>query len=366
MLNKLLVIISIFIYSTNLIGQPSYLQINKCWELNREDILAKEIASDNEILIIPLTNGISTYDKNFELLWSINTDALQPVKIFIINHEIIIIGKYSEETKQVIEKTNEINNFYKIISVSKQTGLINWQKNLSDTKESQIINYALVNQKLIMTTVDSKLIEIDLNNRHIESNSINSNHQIQNSIIFEKSLYFISSENQLIKFDLENSNLQPILKTEIQTSKIIYSDNQEMLLSNKKGEIIKYNLNKGKASWKTRIGAEISSIAKYKGDFLISSIDNYLYLISTEYGEFIWRKRFEGRIIGEIFEGNNLYISVLLNSNQGFITNPKTGKIINQIILENDEYFTGKPIISNENIILPYNKGIILYKFGKC
>jgi hypothetical protein len=48
--------------------------------------------------------------------------------------------------------------------------------------------------------------------------------------------------------------------------------------------------------WKLRNGAEISSVTPTAEGLLISSFDNFIYLISENGGKPLWKKRLSGRI----------------------------------------------------------------------
>lgn len=363
MLNKLLILVLIFLSPATLFGQNIYLQLNKCWDLNREEILFNKIASDNKSLFIPLNNALLSYDKNFQLTWTIETGNFEPSKIHLNDNEIILVTNYIEDYEQNREQLQ--NKLYKVFSISKETGLINWQKDLLISKEYKIINSYLINQKLILTINNSDLLTLNLKDKSIENTSKSNNIPIVNSYSFEDSFYLINTEKKLIKYNFSNKIKEYLLTSEFE-DKIIFANDKNLLFANNKGEISNYDLTKRKSIWTTRIGAEISSITKYNDYFLISSLDNYLYFLSYKNGEFKWRKRFEGRIIGELYQSKSIYISLILNSNQGFILEPNTGKIIDQIILNEDQYFIGKPIFIEEHIILPYNKGIFIFKMGQC
>lgn len=355
MLNKILSLSLVFFFATNLFGQSSYLQLNKCWELSREDLLNDWIASDNEIIIIPTINSnIFAINIKNNLLWSNESNGELVSKIIIIQNNFFYLTK------------NSNTNGLFLNSVSKQTGLINWVKEISRNKELEITDLFSIKERPIIITKTGNLLLFDSNNEKIDSETILPNFPSTNVIQSDDTFYYINSEEQLTRYSITTRKTDNIITTK-SSENILFSINQsEILLGDNRGEIKKIDALNKKILWSVRTGGQITSVIKIADEYLVSSIDNYLYLINSKNGGFKWRKRLNGRTIGGLERLNSVYISPIINTNLLLFSEISKGKTVNQVNLPENDFFTGKPIIIGENIIIPTNRGLFNYKLGKC
>lgn len=356
MLYKVLPILFFLLIVHPIFGQTSNLHLNKCWDLAGEDIDLDVFASDNDTLLFFKEGKLISTDYEKKFLWSNESLISLKPRLVIIKDEVI----YTENNK------NSENPGIIIRGISKTTGLNTWIKQINTSEITEVKGLYIFKEKIAFIQESMKLLLIDLDTKTTISNNKISQFPIVDLIQNEDVLYFIDSQRNLLRYDINKSQSEILTKLNSDNNKIVNIDTKTILISNSKGEISNFSLLSNRLIWTSRMGASISSVTKYVDDFLVSSLDNYIYFISGKNGEYKWKKRLTSRNIGILDEDNEIYFSILLNQNLGYLIEPRTGKIITQINLPEDQFFTGKPIQNGTLIILPNSKGFSAYSFKEC
>lgn len=121
-----------------------------------------------------------------------------------------------------------------------------------------------------------------------------------------------------------------------------------------------------KNTWRFRNGASISHLTSTPNGLLVSSYDNFIYLISQNGGEIIWKKRFAGRIYSEPFIDGGYAIVMTTADSDASIIEMMTGKVVNKISLKDNNIFTNKPFKIGNQLLFPTMSGIFSFSPITC
>jgi outer membrane protein assembly factor BamB len=313
------------------------------------------IASDNNksLVFINKENFIVSINPETKLEnWKSEIAGKLHPAIVSDTESLYYLSSFSNETQEIV---------YILNSVSQKTGLNNWQKRITgytNLKLSDVFDKSLVylsaesrnilaikkndgNQQWI-TNVKPRIITID----STEDESLN--------VLTEESLLKMSSRNgeTLSETKIKNSPSSNSIKNK-----------DYVLLGYPNGEFIKISaLEKVSGTlWKIKAGGGISSLIEIDGKTLVSSLDNFLYLYSTDNGKLKWKRRVSGRINIKPVVNENFAIVLSSSDNIASIVELDGGKIVNQIIIEEGNYFSEKPSILEEFIIFPTFRGIYVF-----
>ncbi len=353
------------------------LPYKQCW-FYKTKLSDNKIASDNESrLYIPISFGKITSIKaaSGEKLWEsdLGGEIVSDLVVSEENKNIYVVtrsptidegGKHPENIAGEIYVKNGINKFnvLKLSSLSKNTGVTNWQitLNLKST----------ANQKVFLSVVDNKVITADqkgeitvveesggkiLWKKKTDLGSNNFRYFIQNNNLIQ------ISENRILLISLKNSSVTLVKEIKSVLTAIYLFDNNTLLLGDQKGELFEFDISAKKEVWKSRYGAEVSDITFTPSGFLISSFDNFLYLISPKNGKMIWKKRLEGRLAIEPLIINSTVIVTTVGSSKANILDLSTGRLINQIYVSGDNYFINQPVLTNNLIVFPTAFGLLSF-----
>ncbi len=110
----------------------------------------------------------------------------------------------------------------------------------------------------------------------------------------------------------------------------------------------------------------MSNISITSEGLLITSLDNFAYLISAEKGNLKWKKRLAGRISDKSLVLDNYALITTTAKPTISVVELSTGKSINEIILEDEDFVTANPIKIRNKIIVPTSKGLYSFSPKEC
>lgn len=340
------------------------LPLKLCWSYQIKTI-GNVIASDNDEYIVTSTlkGKIFALELNSgEKLWETELGG-RVVSDLIINEDkknIFVVTKFFSDKEQ--------SDQIQVRSIAKNSGITNWQTSLSVTTlhygqktNEQNISIFLYDHKIIVSDQNSFIAALSENN---------------GQILWEKPL---KTQLSSIYFDLPSKNLAIISEDKIALANIdtgehifqkqlnlfpitaYFFDGTILILGNKKGDAFAVDLKTNKIIWKFRAGAEISNISLTSEGILITSFDNFIYLIASKNGKGIWRKRLENRVIISPFVFDKYVVVTTSGSVTTNIIDLKEGRLVNQIYLDADNYFINRPVLSRHLIAFPTANGIFAF-----
>lgn len=356
MLKQLKGLILFFALAISSFGQT--LQIQKCWEFNEKNVISRINASDNANSFIFFRNDGNVFldsVNNFgKILWSNEIGGVPVSNILLIKDRIFVLLKSNDD--------------FVLKTLSVETGLVIWQKKLELTGDKRSESFQILSSDDFLLVVNNKqkilFFEIASGNflREKQLPEISkSNLTVKNGNVF-----YISEGRKFIELDIASSAERVLYQFEKVIEQLYFHTANQVLLVDELNNVICFSLGKNKIEWIVKIGAGVSSISETSDSYQISSIDNYIYCVKKENGKFIWRKRTEGRSEGNLANVEKLYVSSIINGQATLFSELKKGKTLNQIVLEEKEFFVGKPLFFGKQFILQTNLGFKSYSFGDC
>ena len=342
---------------TELSGQNFPTPMSRCWEFKSDQIINNKSASDNQSLIIlPLnTSEIIALDQSGKILWT-NEIGGEILSNLVIKDDRIFFA---------IQNSGEEKGF-SLRSVGSRTGLTIWEQKIATSESIQTIEIINSPGSLLIATNNRYFYFIDEHLGSIITSEKIEDGLLSNIEVSQENIYFVNQKKQLINYSLKDKRSNFLFQFKVPINRLFLNQDNRILIVNSLNQITQINLVKMKKNWTVRLGGEVISITGQAGNYLVSSVDNYLYFISSKNGKFIWRKRTEGRTGGVFVKNQAQYISTVINGQTTYFSELKNGRTINQVTLLGDLFFTKKALILNELVILSSNRGIIAYSFAKC
>lgn len=364
----ILVLFQVFLLFLPVSSQVNFgLPFTKCWEVKIDNLVPNLVASDNDTLYLTSQEKIETVSEKGYILWTQSFPNENILKIFLTHDFLVVV---SENNKV------EDNNSSQRINVSRigtKTGLI-LQK-----KENIVINnnneMVLKDGKLLFI-FGKELFLLNIDNFDIEQRKLPLEYS-NSEIKLTSELIFSETENEII-FSLLNKK-EPLeislgkFKKPIPKIKTLIPFQDNLIFTDKFGSIGFFNQTNRKVIWKQKLGGEINQIEMFENSIYAVSNDNFIYKFSIFTGEKIWKKKLLGRsqfnLITDLENGLTKLksIGVINIGEQSMnIIESGSGRPINQIEIEKDEYFVGKPYIINGKILLLTNFSILGYEAQQC
>jgi len=348
-----------------------------CWE--SPDRITAKIASDKEkTLFIPLPNGIiKAIDTNKNEIWRADLGGEIMAHPFYQTKTLYAVSKIHEsptgQTKETKE-TGDINTEYSISALDTDSGISKWKKEYrSETIPALSLQSGRLAIILTGKASDSngRVLSLDVLDKNTGDTILKKNYGFGVKQFFNtatednENIVALSSSNSIISFSILDGKTKSF-NISIKSIQTGATSGTGLLLSNDRGNIYLIDSTGLETKFKIRLGARITSFALHRSSILISSLDNFIYSISSDGKQINWKKRFAGRII----EKPIIYLDAVIAYSQGdnslYFLNYDNGKIINRITVADGEEIIGSPIFFNNLLIVSTSKSIKAFSFGSC
>ena len=365
-------------------ANTSTLPYRQCWNIKKSNLTANNIASDNvSSLYISTTDGklssvnITTGNIEWEselggnIISAAVTDEIETDNTLNTDKKVNENNEHDENKSGLNSKNVYIvtksQSTVKVRSLSKITGVTNWQTTFENKffDEKQSAEIFLSGNNLILSGQNGSLAAVKRSDGMLVwTKSINSDLSAR-PFYLKNMLYLATVTSQLLVVSMESGEIFTTGNVPSPVTAIFADGAGFLFLGNKKGEVYALKVidhssrqNFQKNYWKLRTGAEIKNLNLNAGGLLISSSDNFLYLVSPQHGKQKWKKRMDGRIAADpLIIGNSALITTLGSNSAAFI-NLSDGKTINRLVTETDNYFVTRPVYTGSLILAATLNGI--------
>ncbi len=334
-----------------------------CLQNRSNKIIASDFASDNKgNIFIALQSGKVekiNLAKN-SILWVSDLGGeiflnliFEDAKIYLITKVFSTISENDKEN----ERDRQIKD-YILWSIDAETGLTDWQSPFSSNGLVSLDSYQ---DKIFMITKDGTIISI----KKKDGQKIPDNYLAKSisalPTFFENKIYIGTDDNTILTVSADNKVIVSKISTFQSPASILIAAGDKLFWGEKKGFVNLLDTKSNSQIWSVRYGGEISSLTLVPNGILVSSLDNFVYLISPQRGKRVWKRRLAGRILVKPLIVSNFVIFVTSVDSNAIILDLRNGKIVNQISLANIGFILSTPLIAQNLLVFSTNKGIFAF-----
>jgi len=318
---------------------------------------ASIIASDNEhnIYFINSESNIISIDQSARTEnWRSQISGKILTDVHIDTGSLYFLTYFEDMEKKRIVSLN---------SMSLKTGLINWQRKISEfteTKDLRIQNKA-PDRKFLYITGDNRLTAIGKDDGKqlwsksfpLPIRSVEDSRDEKLSVLTDDSMYILYGR----------TGEETQVRLQRKSPMYLLNNGSDLILGYRTGEIIKTRTQDGRSEpdWNLKTGGGVTGLYEYQNKVLATSLDNFVYMISKENGNLSWKKRVSGRILIRPLIYQKQAVVLTSGDNLATIIDLESGKAVNQIRIEEDNYFSGESYISGRFLILQTFRGVYYF-----
>lgn len=143
----------------------------------------------------------------------------------------------------------------------------------------------------------------------------------------ETGVVFGTADKSLIVLSLKEGEPISTHPIEYKPTAVAFLKNDGIAAGDERGNVLRFGANERKSVWKFKSGAAVSSVLETDEGILVTSLDNFVYLISDYNGDVIWKRRLAGRVVdrGLLLDGH--FIVLIYGENSGYVIDMKNGRV---------------------------------------
>lgn len=324
--------------SGGVLASPS---IKKCWDiagnvlpdpgLAADDTQGYFIRDDEKIFGIDLASG--------EIAWSAETGGRVASELVVSNGKLFFVA---------LPQTRSDTARSTLRAISAKTGLALWNLELPTAAKYYLLTE---NGGISVISDTGALWMLDGTDGRIRWNASASGAVSAAPRLTDGRLLVAVDNKRVEEFSVDGG--QRVARAEAdgvpafvgagRSSAAIYSD--------ERGNVHSIKMDGGK-NWKFRVGGRVVYIRAVGDNVLLGSADNFVYFMNVEYGNLLWKRRLPGRIASGGIIGEDRAAFTVIGERSAFVLELDKGRIVDRVILSDDDAFLLTPIRANGTYLL--------------
>lgn len=254
-----------------------------------------------------------------------------------------------------------------INSLSEESGVSAWRKEIGPLASSAENFYLLTKaNSIFLAREDGHVTAFNAASGDLLWQTSAGGKLTTEPVLTESGMVLGAADKKLILINPDNGKISQTLPALTEPNGPIMAAGDLIVYSDQVGNIFGASLLSGELLWKARAGAEVSDISPTGFGILISSNDNFAYMLSATRGDRKWKRKFSGRLAGKPVLRENYALFVTTAGTEAVILNLANGKFVNNVSLLDEAYFTGASVAIADGFALFTSRGTLFYSPTNC
>jgi outer membrane protein assembly factor BamB len=235
------------------------------------------------------------------------------------------------------------------------SGITNWLSKLPRpligalaANEHSVFGYSREGHVYAIRKADGQLLWVRKNDRAFTSVPLVNNDR----------LYLGSGDGALYAFDVKTGAIIWRYKTGGAISSNVSLSGRTICVGSADYHAYGLSLNDGRLLWRYRTDGRVQSVAATSRGFLITSLDNFVYLISPLRGKRIWKRLLLGRVAAPPVTTLEGALFAPLSGEECVVLELKSGRRLNSVYVGDGNNTAAAPLISGHILLLTTRKGL--------
>lgn len=143
--------------------------------------------------------------------------------------------------------------------------------------------------------------------------------------------------------------------------------NGRLFIGDERGRVYSTDAGSGDVNWTFKTGGRIEHIVTGEDTIYVASVDNFIYSISTDKGNVVWKKRLPARIDGQPLLWESMLVVSSFGESSASIIDTKDGKTLKTIDFGSGNVkIASTALASDGSLIFPLQNGLGAWRFGGC
>ena len=331
----------------------------RCWSYDVADLTVRLLASDNTHIYLSRIGGKleSISIESGERHWSAELGGEAASDILADSAHIFFAttSAASDASSQTVATT--------IRALSKDTGVTAWATKITASDQ---IYLGRGNGKLIAVSAKGAITALDANSGAVLWER-ETGRELSTPPVFGASEFaFGTVQRSIAVLSAATGEIRSEIKTRNVVSALFLDKKGRLVWGDDRGTVVSQDAAGGERRWAIKTGGRVTYVAFSEGAFLATSLDNFLYLISEDSGNVIWKRRQPGRITAAPLLTDKYAVVQTYGERSSVFVDRINGKPKNQIVLAEGRDFVQPPLRSDTRVVFVTSSGVEGYGLNGC
>lgn len=327
--------------------------VNK-WQFETREIINLTPEIHGDYIFLPLSNGnlISLRLQEGNLVWKSEIGG-EITASPLADGRIVFVASKGEQSDG--RPTSSTASEGTVRALGYLSGVTNWLSKLPHpligtlaANDHSVFGYSKEGHVYAIRKADGQLLWARKNERAFTSAPLVNNGKL-----------FLGSENGILyAFDVNTGAIIWQYKTGGAISSNVSLSGRTICVGSADYHAYGLSMDEGRLLWRYRTGGRVQSVAPTVRGFLITSLDNFVYMISPLRGKRIWKRLLMGRVAAPPVTTLEGALFAPLSGEECVVLELKSGKRLNSVYVGDGNNTAAAPLISGHILLLTTRKGL--------
>jgi len=312
------------------------------WRYNTDRTTDLTPAADAETVFFPLSSGVllALNTNDGKLQWKAEVGGDFSAALVADERSVFAATGYSTPEEKNVHGT--------LRALSKSTGLTLWMRTLPAPISGGLVADSVA---LFGGSVDGHVYSVSKQTGQVLwSNQYAEEFAGQPQVLGNR-VYFGSNAGTMRSLDARTGQLLWEYKTRGPIPGAIAVKDNMAYFGSGDGNLYAFDEIRSKVRWHRRTGAAVQAVTLVENGVLVSSLDNFAYLLSLNKGALIWRQQLPGRISSRPVTATDGALFTPFSTDTAIVLNLRDGKPANTLSLGEENSSAAAPI-STKHLVL--------------
>jgi len=319
--------------------------------------LTPAFESDSDLVFLPLSRGIlvSLQARDGKLLWQTDpggefsaSPATDSRRVYVASSESTnIVGRSPLPVKAVIR------------ALGLQSGVTIWRLQLPTSLRGTLV---ATSRAVFGAGDDGKIYALDKDSGRILWATHLGGKFTSHPVVCDERIYLGNDLGILFALDANSGKPLWRYRTRGALRGTASLSGQTLYIGSADNYVYALNRESGRLLWRSRTGAEVQAVAVSRNGLVVASLDNFIYFLSFGRGDRLWKRQMPGRVTAVPLITENSALFTPLAGDSCVALNLSDGKVLNSVIIGDDNNTAAAPIASDTLLFITTRRGLTAFE----
>ena len=317
------------------------------------------LASDGNQVFVGYLNGTieALSSGTLESNWRVELGGEFVSDLTLIENGIAVVTNPSREPVAAGDVST-------IRLLSKESGITTWAVKLAYSERYFI---GRINGRLSIVSKEGQVTLLDRSSGQVQWQTMPVGKLSARPVFSPGSVALATGDKHLTVISAQGGRVISRQPTDFASTAITYLKKDAIAAGDERGNVTLFGAEISKAVWRFKSGAAISSVSETEEGILVTSLDNFVYLISDYNGDVIWKRRLTGRVLDGGLAINGHFVVFIYGENSGFVMSLDEGRLTDVVPHRDKDLVNRVPVfVRDRTFALTTVDSVEIFSLGGC
>jgi outer membrane protein assembly factor BamB len=180
-------------------------------------------------------------------------------------------------------------------------------------------------------------------------------------VLYAGKLYVVDAGGSLYAIEESTGQTSWRYRTRAQSGASLAIIEGTVFVGSDEGYVHAIDERTGRMRWRARAGAAVQTVQPAGKCLLATSLDNFVYCLSTQRGKKVWKRQLPGRVTARPLVLEDEVLLSPLAGDECVVLSLQDGRKINSVYVGEDNNSEADPMLSGDLLLLTTRKGVLAF-----